>query len=257
MLVVGGGPGGCQAAITLSERGHEVILVEQAARLGGLLNHSDHVPFKDDMAMYRDWLVHMVNTRNIKVLLNTKADSSLVKEIGADVVIAAVGAEPIRPPIDGAERGLFAAYIHESKSEIGENVVIIGGGSVGCETAIYLAQQGKNPVVLEMQGDYMADAGMSQRIYTDTAMEEYKIKPFLNMKVERITPNSVVALNKDGKQQTFKADTVLFATGMRPLEETREDLRKFASGFIPIGDCVKPARIMDATSAAYAAAIWL
>lgn len=257
VLVVGGGPGGCQAAITASERGHEVILVEQASRLGGLLNHADQVPFKDDMAMYRDWLVHMVGNSDIKVLLNTKADSSLVKEIDADVVIAAVGAVPIRPAIEGADRGLFAAYIHENVVEIGENIVIIGGGSVGCETAIYLAQQGKKITILEMQSDYMIDAGMSQRIYTDTAMEECGIKPLVNMKIKCITSDSVIAIDQDGKEQKFTADTVLFATGMSPLEETREELRKFAKEFIPIGDCVKPARIMDATSAAYAAATWL
>jgi 2,4-dienoyl-CoA reductase-like NADH-dependent reductase (Old Yellow Enzyme family)/NADPH-dependent 2,4-dienoyl-CoA reductase/sulfur reductase-like enzyme len=144
VLVAGGGVGGMQAALTAAERGHEVILVEKADRLGGVLNTERAVPFKDKVGAYLDTQIRKIARRNIELRLNTVVTPELIGQIAPDALIVAFGARPIKPPIrgiDGAEV-YSAEEIFADSSRAGRRVVILGGGLVGLELGLYLASEG-------------------------------------------------------------------------------------------------------------------
>ncbi|WP_213950921.1 FAD-dependent oxidoreductase [Tepidanaerobacter syntrophicus] len=258
VLVIGGGPGGMQAAITASERGHKVKLVEKSNSLGGNLKFADMDEHKVDLKRYKDYLIHQVNKHAVDVRLNTKATKALIEEEKPYAVIIAIGAEPIKPTFPGMNKlpciHATEAYMHPEK--VGNKVVIIGGGLVGCEVGIYLSSKGRDVTLIEMQNMLAPDANI---IHRDSMMEVFEpaVKYRLNTKCTAITEKGVKAINDKGEEELFEADTVVYAVGMKPNDEEAWSFKeaKNVSRFFVIGDCVTPTRIKDATHGGYHAAI--
>jgi 2,4-dienoyl-CoA reductase-like NADH-dependent reductase (Old Yellow Enzyme family) len=152
VLVAGGGIAGMEAALACAGRGHEVILCEKSPRLGGVLRCEEKVPFKKHLRRYLDRQAVKIALAGFDLRLNTEATPALAAELEPDAIIAAVGAEPLIPHIPGIGReNVFKAeelYIDPEKA--GKKVVILGGGLVGCELAVYLGDLGKNVTILEM-----------------------------------------------------------------------------------------------------------
>jgi len=246
VMVIGGGPAGMQAAITAADRGHEVVLCEKGKRLGGTLLYAEHEYFKEDVKKLTEVLIRRVQKRPIKLMMDTEATPEIVREISPDVLIAAVGAEPIIPNIPGIKnRNVVVAASMYDEDAIGKKVVVIGGGLVGCEEGLHLAHRGKEVTILEMlekaaaEAPYLHWLGLMKELEKSAKLET-------RVKVTRVTEGGVFAVNEKGEERFYEADTTLLAVGLKSKTEMVESLRNFAPDFIVIGDCLRPATAMEA-----------
>ena len=174
VIVVGGGPGGMEAAVTARRRGHEVILCEKGAELGGWLRMERHLYFKRDMVNYADTLAYECETTGVEVRLNTEVTKAYLEAEGADYVIAAVGSRPFAPPIPGKDlpNVCFAVDCFDGGVKLGGRIVVIGGGSVGCEVGLQLGSMGKNVTIVEMRSDVFVDGTADYRRFILPHIEE-------------------------------------------------------------------------------------
>ncbi|MCD8109322.1 MAG: FAD-dependent oxidoreductase [Clostridiales bacterium] len=133
VLIVGGGVGGCQAAVTAAERGHQVILCEKTDRLGGTINFTDKDEDKADLMNAKNVIIRDALNSGAEIRMNTEVDKALIDEIRPDAIIIAVGAHPFVPSIPGIEKAINALYAYDRMDELGREVVIVGGD---CETVV-------------------------------------------------------------------------------------------------------------------------
>ena len=258
VAVIGGGPGGMRTALFLNDRGHDVTIYEAEDTLGGAIRHADYVPFKWTLRDYKNYLIHQVEKRGITVRLNTRATPEILGD-EYDAVIAAVGAQPIIPRIPGADGKNVTvatdAIMHREK--LGHNVVIIGGGEVGVETGMFLAQNGHEVTVIEMRDELAADTTfMHYRSMFQAAWEAIPDFHFvLNATAKEITADHVTYTDKDGVDHDIPADSVVLSVGMR--SKTDEALSFYGAGqaFWMVGDCKKPGTIQTTNRMAYGAAM--
>ncbi len=152
VVVVGGGVAGTQAARTLVERGHDVVLFEKKDTLGGLLNDVCKLPFKDDLKRHTEWLIRTTMACGADIRLNTEATPELVMKENPDAIIVAVGAKPARPPIPGIDGpGVVSVLdVDSGRKKISGKIVVCGGGLSGCESALALAMEGCDVTVVDM-----------------------------------------------------------------------------------------------------------
>ena len=181
---------------------------------------------------------------------------ALADDLEPDVIIAALGARPVVPDIKGIDGpnvlGAEEAYIHPEK--VGPRVAILGGGLVGVELGIYLAQLGREVSVIEMM-DHLGDGGnFLHMIGLEVQIAKYNIGINLSTKAAEINGKGVVGVPVNGEaddEKLFEADTVIYALGQRPLYAEASALRFSAPAFYQIGDCNVPKNVSAATSAAY------
>ena len=252
VLVVGGGIGGMEAALTCCARGHEVILCEKGAELGGNIRCERDVPFKKKLDEYIHNQILAIGRAPIDLRLNTEVTPEYAESVGADVIIAALGARPIKPNIPGIDgkNVLGAEYAYTHTEEAGKRVVILGAGLVGLELGIYLSILGREVKVLEMMdaindgGNFLHASGLR------VELKKRNVDVHLKTKALEITDTGVVGETENGRE-LFEADTVIYAVGQRPLQDEAAALRFCAPEFYMIGDCVSPKNITNATSAAF------
>jgi 2,4-dienoyl-CoA reductase-like NADH-dependent reductase (Old Yellow Enzyme family)/NADPH-dependent 2,4-dienoyl-CoA reductase/sulfur reductase-like enzyme len=254
VLVVGGGIAGMQAAITAAERGHDVVLAEKSSRLGGVLNSERVMPFKFRVANYIDRQARIVYRSGIDVRLNTEVTAAVADEIKPDAIIVAAGAAPIKPPIDGIDRAdVFSAEdVFEDSSVVGDNVLIIGAGFVGLETAIWLAELGRKVSVIEM-AEKTGGENTIHQVAVNVQLAKYGIPVHFSTKALRIGDEGLVAEGPSG-EVTYAAATIIYAAGQRPLWEVNDELAQAAPYVNVVGDARSPRVIADATREGYYAA---
>jgi 2,4-dienoyl-CoA reductase-like NADH-dependent reductase (Old Yellow Enzyme family) len=287
VLVAGGGVAGMEAALIASQRGHQVILCEKKERLGGALRCEENVPFKRLLSSYLDYQARMIARAPIEVRLDTAVTPEYAAAAGADVLIAALGARPCVPTIPGMDGanvlGAEEAYYHPEKT--GGNVVVLGGGLVGIELALYLAGLGRKVTIMEMM-DALSDGGnpihalaligeitrCDIRVITGTKAVEIGQEgvigeyvgsacslPLIPTVEEGVLQSNPLrtALRTDtekGDRKLYPADTIVYAVGQQPLHDEADALRFCAPEFHQIGDCWIPRNIYQATRMAFAIA---
>ncbi len=253
VAVIGGGPAGMKAACVAADRGHQVTLFEADARLGGMLHYAGYFSFKYPVKDYMNWLIGQVNKRPIDVKLGTKATPETVQ--GYDAVLVAIGAAPLILPVPGVEQAKIAIETLGHEEELGDSVVLIGGGQVGCETALHYAKLGKKVTVMEMQSELAPDASTTGRneLMTEIAAEPNFI-PLTGARCISLTATSVT-YEKDGKQETVTADSVVLSAGMKAKVQEADSFIGTALDFAEIGDCVRARTVEYATKEAYYAAV--
>lgn len=254
--VVGGGPAGMVAAMTLADRGHCVTLFEGEAHLGGQLNFADYAPFKSALARYKSWLIDQIHKRPITLRCKTRPTAEMLRQEGFSVVVAALGAVPVELPIPGADSAIPAPMVFGKTQVPGSRVTVVGGGQVGCETALYLAGLGKQVTVLEMQTGILTDASPSYRSRLKRNMDAMGE----NLKV--ITGGRCIAMGKETRYRTregtegvIAGDCVILAAGMKPETEQALALYDTDYEFCMVGDCRETGNVQKAVRSAYAAAM--
>ena len=258
ILVAGGGPAGMEAALTAAERGHEVVLCEERPVLGGALKFADNGAHnKLTMKRYRDSQIRKVTEDPaIDVRLNTRVDEAVVAEVKPDVLIAAVGALPVTPPIPGAdgENVIFGADLM-GDTPLGKNVTVIGGGMIGCEESVYLADLGHNVTIVELQDDIAADCLKYPFLWLHHEVEERDIRVLTSSSCTNIGKDSVTVRHADGTEETFPCDSVVLAAGMRSRSNEVERLRPLVNTFYVVGDARQARNVMMAVRDGYDAVV--
>lgn len=249
VVIIGGGPAGMQAAVTAARLGHTPILLEKGDKLGGQLNIACVPPRKYPIQYEIDNLVKELNKYDVEVRLNTTATLEMIRELAPDTVIAATGSLPAVPPIKGVENAVQSWSILDGSSKLPENqnVVMIGGGIVACETAHMIAQEGKCKVtILEMLPNI---ANGLESTHLGDLMAE-----FAELKVEAITNARVLDIGKGevkyavgDETRTIACDTSVLATGQRAEgRDLIDEIKADGIRVIIAGDAMRPRKIMDA-----------
>lgn len=258
VAVIGGGPAGMKAAIDLADRGHKVTLFEKTGKLGGNIKHSDYVGFKWPLKEYKDYLIRQVQKRDIEVRLNTKATPEMINEYNFEVVVAAMGAVPFKPPIKGInnENVIFATEAMEDVSILEGDVVVIGGGEVGVEAGILAANNGHNVTVIEMRSRLAADS--TEIHYRETFEATWESLPnfnyVLNAVCKEVTEESVIYTNSEGNDVSVKANTIIVSTGLKAKRDEALSFYGVTDNFYMIGDCKRPATVQHAIRSAFSTA---
>jgi len=248
--VVGGGPGGMVAALTAAQRGHQVTLYEKKDTLGGELLPGGQPAFKSEIErLLRYWKEELADSQ-VKVRLNTEVTPDLVRRERPDALVVAVGGVPIMPSIPGIDNSNVMSAVEallEPDEVKGKEVIVLGGGEVGCECAVFLAQQGRKVTIVEMLGE-LVPTGDIHRIRVDLLrmLEDAGVEALTDTQATEIVEGGVSLQSGDGSQQFLKADFVVVAVGMKPLNQVAHQLAGECADVRLVGDCLEPRRIRDA-----------
>ena len=247
VLIVGGGPAGMKAAQIAAMLGHQVILCEKGDRLGGQLNLASVAPGREELSKIVEYLSVQLKKLGVRVQMREKVTPSHVAKLKPDVVILATGAEPITPTIPGVDLpNVSQAWdVLARKAFTGKNVVVVGGGGVGCYTAHYLAAEGKKVTLIEMLDKTAKDVGVSNRWIIRDNLHKSGVKTFTSTTVERISEKEVFA-TKNGERLTLATDSVVVALGSKPNKSLARHLRETIPEIYEIGDCVEPRKALQA-----------
>ncbi len=215
VAIIGGGIGGMESALVLTERGHKVTIYEKSDRLGGIFIQAAYPIYKDHDRRLIEWYRQEIADKGIEVKFNTEIKD--IASLDADEIIVATGSTPKRIPVKGIERAMDATEYLSGK-EVGENVVIIGGGLTGCEIAYDLILKGKNPTIVEMKNDLIAVRGvcLANSSFLRDMFEFKKTPVYLETTLVEINENGVVVKDKEGKEQTIPADDIILSIGYKP-----------------------------------------
>ena len=216
IAVVGGGIGGMEAAILLAKRGHKVTLYEKTDKLGGVFIAAAAPSFKEKDRDLIAWYIREVSKLPIDVKMNTSVTN--INSLGADEVIIATGATAKRIPVKGADTAIEAVDYLLGNKEVGEKVVIIGGGLTGCEIAYDLFLQGKKPAIVEMQDDLITTPGicLANTSFLRDCFKTNKVPVHLETGLKEIVDGGVIVKDKDGKEFKIEADSVIMSVGYNP-----------------------------------------
>lgn len=247
VLIAGGGVAGMEAARVAALRGHEVVLYEKSDKLGGHLIEASAPQFKADIRNILEYLSKHVRKIGVKIETGKEVTIKMVEDAKPDVVVVATGSTPLIPKIPGIEKPtvVAAADVLLGKVGVGKKVVVAGGGLVGCETALFLAGEGREITIVEMLHEIAMDVEMISRVILFGELAEKSVKWLTNMKIEEITDEGIIALDKEQKKQTIEADTVVLALGLKSDNEFYKALEGKVPELYAIGDCVKPRKIID------------
>jgi len=252
VLVIGGGPAGMEAARVAALRGHKVALWEKNNYLGGNLIAAAIPDFKQDIRWYTNYLSTQIEKLGVDIELGKKASTELVQKTAPELVIVATGSTPLVPEIEGVDRDKVVTAIDVllGKKEIGETIVVAGGGMIGCELAVYLGQKGKKITIVEMLEDIATDLGRSGRMKLMEMLDESHVEILTGTKLLKITEEGAIFENNGG-EKVLKSDTIVLALGLKAEAALSEELNDKVPELYVIGDCVKPRKIINAVWEAY------
>ena len=253
VLVIGGGPAGMEAAYVAKKRGHEVVLCEKENELGGLLRLAAVPISKQELCKVIKFMARRLNNEGIDVRTGCEVTPQMLEDEFKDYeIICSTGAKPKEIEVfKQFKQTMTADDILSGRKFPGRKIVILGGGSVGCETADYLAPlvndlfpANRDVTVIEMTGSLMTGEGGAAKSRLTQRLMSKGVKLLLNAQVKKVD-ESTITYEQDGEEHTIKdADTLVFAVGYTPTKVEYENAHY-------IGDCDKVGNLKDAISGAY------
>ena len=246
VLVAGGGVAGMEAARIADLMGHKVTLLEKSNTLGGHLIEGSAPDFKDKVSELLEWQKRQLKKSGVDIRMQTAADKETVESIKPDALVIAIGSDYMQHDIEGSQYAVFADKALLDPESLGECVVVVGGGLIGTETALMLAQQhGKKVVILEMLEDIARDHEPGSKESLLYYLEEAGVEILCGYKVDRIEKDQV-ACSSGKEARCIKADSVVIATGLCARNKAVSELKNIIDKTFVIGDCKSARRIFDA-----------
>ena len=216
IAVIGGGIGGMECARVLTLRGHDVTLYEKSDKLGGVFIAAAAPSFKEKDRELIRWYERQMKELSVDVRLNTEVRD--VASLGAQEVVVATGSRARTLKIPGAEHAVEACDYLLGKKPVGQRVIVVGGGLTGCEIALDLHRQGKQPVIVELKNDLIAVKGVC--LANSSYLRDYfalnDVEVHLETGVQAITDTGVTAVGKDGTPFAIEGDSVIVSIGYTP-----------------------------------------
>lgn len=254
LLVIGGGAAGLQAAATAAKRGHQVTLMEAAEELGGQMSLAGVPISKQDIAAGVQYLIRQAGQAGVDLRRGVQADEQAIRGFAPDAVIAATGGQPVIPGfLKGAGQLVSAWDVLAGRVCVGQNVVVVGGGAVGCETAEFLIHpqndrhpRGRRVTVIEMLDDVMKDDRSYARSLLVQRMQEKGCRILTGTKVESVQGDTLTC-SRGGEQILLSGvDTVVCALGVRPDARLAQVVENMGIPVYVVGDAQKTGRIYEA-----------
>ena len=249
VAVIGGGPAGMEAARVCALKGHQVTLYEKR-ELGGALLEASIPEFKaPDLKPLISYLRTQTKKLNIRVI-NEEATAQAVQTGGFDAVIVAAGATPLMlEDVHGIthQKVTSASQVLHGKAKLGQKIAVIGGGIVGTEVGLFLAEQGKEVVFVEMLDTFMNNITFDEKLVYEERFRKLKVSIHTGKRLESVSDKGITVVDRYGIRTTISADTVVLAAGFKPNRDLIDSLRKVPKlQVFEVGDCVRPRKIFDA-----------
>lgn len=251
VMVIGGGPGGMEAAVIAALRGHEVEIYDKGQELGGQCLLAAIPPGKEEFSAISDFFRSELKRLKVSVYLQEEVTVKKVIETNPDVVILATGSLPYCPEIPGInkENVMTAWDVLEGKATT-RKVLVAGGGQVGIETSLFLAENGKQVVLVEMLDDIAKDAGPLNRSHLKEQLKETEIEVRCNTELLRIGESEVIVRDRN-REYEIPTETVVLSLGAKAQDSLYQALEGKVSELYAIGDCVAPRKMIEAIHEAY------
>lgn len=255
IIIVGAGVGGMEAARTGKMCGHSVEIYEKSGVVGGQLNAAGAHDFKADIHGLRDWYIRELKELNVPIHLNSEVTPELVKEKKADVIIFATGASPVMPrSIAGIEKAASAVDVLEGKKAVGDSVVVVGGGMVGCETAVDLANHGKKVTLVEALDNILSSDFVPQQhsMMLKDLIEDRKIDVITGHKLVAVTDSGAeLECVASGEKKSVPADTTVISIGLKPNPIDVSEFYGLGAQVYKIGSAKRAGNVIDAVGEAF------
>jgi NADPH-dependent 2,4-dienoyl-CoA reductase/sulfur reductase-like enzyme len=251
VVVIGAGTAGLNAALEAKKRGHYVEVFEKENKIGGLL-HVASVPIgKERLKYYIDYLEESVKELDLTIHFNEEVTFEKVSDLNPDVVIIATGSRPLIPGgIPGIKNPTVVTAHEVLKGELSienKNIIVLGGGSIGCETADYLAKTNK-VTIIELCNELAREMERINRKALLKRLREQEVNVMLNTRLEEVNLDKVIIREKNIIQE-IPADFVVLAVGLTPvLPEWIERIQEIGIDYFVIGDAQTPGKLIDAIS---------
>ena len=253
VAIIGGGVAGMEAARALTLRGHKVTIFEKSDHLGGNLVPAGAHDFKCEVASLNEYFRHQMKLLDIDVRLNCEMTAEKINALGADAVILALGSSPVMPKIKGWERDnvISGEEALLGRKPVGERIIVVGGGLVGCEIAYGYAKEGRQVTVVEALDELMkhGDVPRMNKDFLLDAFAYYGTQICTSAKLTEVCDKGAVLESSDGTQQTIPCDTVIMSVGYRPLKSMKDELT--AKEVYEIGDGRQVGNVLTCIADAY------
>jgi 2-enoate reductase len=254
-MVIGGGVAGMEAGRVAALRGHKVVIYEKSDKLGGHVTEAVVMPFKEGEQKLLDWYKTELGDLKVEIRLKTEVTPELIHKNNPDAVIVATGSKYIRLNVPGAAKPsvISACDFLSGKTQVGQRVVVVGGGQVGCEMSLWLSQQGKKVTVVEKLDDLLVGRPIPwmNRVMLLDLLKFHKVDVMTDSSLFEVTDQGAVVIHKDSRKETLAADTIIIAVGLQSEQGIYRLLHGNLTNLYLIGDAREAKNIMNAVWDAY------